>query len=324
MLKLEGKIKEAMLVAKISNHLKKLAEKSPALQKQFYFSKKELLSKKRSSFLLLDEDPLLEEKYEKIKGLIHKYRNRVLILLTLTCASYCRFCTRRRKVSDIEKGRLSKADIKKMIAYCLKHPEIKEVIFSGGDPLTVPELLIFSLKAFSRLPQIKVIRIGTRAPVSQPSLVNQKLLQTIKKIKQPVYVGIHFEHPDELTPQTIRACEKLRKAGAILFSQSVFLKGINDSFKTLYQLFSRLIEIGVRPYYLYRCDPVSGIGHFRVPFEKEIKIATQLRKKLSGLAWPTYVIDTPFGHGKVPVPLGFWQFNKKNYRDFKGKKVPVI
>lgn len=313
-----------MLAVKISDHLQKLAKKSLAISRQFYFSKKELSSKKRSSFFFLNEDPLLEEKYEKTKGLIHKYRNRILILLTLACASYCRFCTRRRKVSEIKKGKITKADIKKMLAYCLKHPEIKEVIFSGGDPLVVPDLLIYALKVFSRLPQIKVIRIGTRAPVSQPSLITEKLLKTIKKIKQPVYIGIHFEHPDELTPATVRACEKLRKAGAILFSQSVFLKGINDSFKVLYELFSRLIEIGVRPYYLYRCDPVVGIEHFRVPFEKEIKIATQLRKKLSGLAWPNYVIDAPFGHGKIPVPLNFWKFNKKTYKDFRGKKNFII
>lgn len=313
-----------MLAVKISDHLQKLAKKSLAISRQFYFLKKELSSKKRSSFFFLNEDPLLEEKYEKTKGLIHKYRNRILILLTLACASYCRFCTRRRKVSEIKKGKITKADIKKMLAYCLKHPEIKEVIFSGGDPLVVPDLLIYALKVFSRLPQIKVIRIGTRAPVSQPSLITEKLLKTIKKIKQPVYIGIHFEHPDELTPATVRACEKLRKAGAILFSQSVFLKGINDSFKVLYELFSRLIEIGVRPYYLYRCDPVVGIEHFRVPFEKEIKIATQLRKKLSGLAWPNYVIDAPFGHGKIPVPLNFWKFNKKTYKDFRGKKICVI
>ncbi|HOL53996.1 MAG TPA: lysine 2,3-aminomutase, partial [Candidatus Paceibacterota bacterium] len=138
------------------------------------------------------------------------------------------------------------------------------------------------------------------------------------------YVGIHFEHPDELTPETIKACEKLRKAGAILYSQSVFLKGVNDSYEVLYELFSRLIEIGVKPYYLYRCDPVQGIEHFRVPFEKEIKIATQLRKNLSGLAWPTYVIDTPNGNGKIPVPLEFWQFDKKEFKDFLGKKHKVI
>lgn len=310
-----------MLAEKISDHLKKLATTSSAIRKQFFISKWELHAKEDKFSLL---DPLLEDEHTKVRGLIYKYSGRVLILLTLSCASYCRFCTRRRCVSEIERGVLTKADIDRMVDYLKKHQEIKEVILSGGDPLTVPELLKYALKVFSALPQIKIIRIGTRAPVSNPKLVNDSLIRIIKKIKQPVYVGIHFEHPDELTPETIEACEKLRKAGAILYSQSVFLKGVNDSYKVLYELFSRLIEIGVKPYYLYRCDPVKGIEHFRVPFEKEIKIATKLRKNLSGLAWPTYVIDTPNGSGKIPVPLEFWEFNKKTFKDFLGKRHKVI
>lgn len=310
-----------MLAEKISDHLKKLATTSSAIKKQFFISKWELHAKEDK---LSSSDPLLEDEYTKIRGLIYKYSGRVLILLTLSCASYCRFCTRRRCVSEIEKGILTKEDINRMADYIQKHQEIKEIILSGGDPLTVPELLKYSLKVFSALPQIKIIRIGTRAPVSNPKLVNDSLIKVIKKIKQPVYIGIHFEHPDELTKETIEACEKLRKAGAILYSQSVFLKGVNDSYKVLYELFSRLIEIGVKPYYLYRCDPVKGIEHFRVPFEKEIKIATKLRKNLSGLAWPTYVIDTPNGSGKIPVPLEFWEFNKKEFKDFLGKKHRII
>jgi len=313
-----------MLAVKISDHLKKLARRSQAIKKQFYFSNLELLQKSAKLKSAYSPDPLLEEKYEKIKGLIHKYRSRVLILLTLSCASYCRFCTRRRKVSEIKKGVITKADIQKMLAYLLKNPDINEVIFSGGDPLMVPQALKYALKVFSRLPQIKIIRIGTRAPVSQPKLVTKDILAAIKKIKQPVYVGIHFEHPDELTEETIETCHRLRKAGAILFGQSVFLKGVNDSYEILEKLFSRLIEIGVKPYYLYRCDPVASIEHFRVDFEKELAIATKLRKNLSGLAWPTYVIDTPDGNGKVPVPLNFWEFNKKEFGDFLGEKKKVI
>lgn len=310
-----------MLAEKISDHLKKLATTSSAIKKQFFISKWELHAKEDK---LSSSDPLLEDEYTKIRGLIYKYSGRVLILLTLSCASYCRFCTRRRCVSEIEKGILTKEDINRMADYIQKHQEIKEIILSGGDPLTIPKLLKYALKVFSALPQIKIIRIGTRAPVSNPKLVNDSLIRVIKKIKQPVYIGIHFEHPDELTKETMEACEKLRKAGAILYSQSVFLKGVNDSYKVLYELFSRLIEIGVKPYYLYRCDPVKGIEHFRVPFEKEIKIATKLRKNLSGLAWPTYVIDTPNGSGKIPVPLEFWEFNKKEFRDFLGKRHKVI
>jgi len=310
-----------MLAEKISDHLKKLAKKSSAIHRQFYFSKEELQAKEDN---FCSVDPLLEDEHTKIRGLIYKYPGRVLILLTLTCASYCRFCTRRRCVSEIEKGNLTIADIDRMVEFLKKNKEIKEVILSGGDPLTVPPLLKYALKVFSALPQIKIIRIGTRAPVSNPKLVTDDLIRIIKKIPQPVYVGIHFEHPDELTKETIEACNKLRKAGAILYSQSVFLKGVNDSYEVLYELFSRLIEIGVKPYYLYRCDPVEGIAHFRVPFEKEVKIATRLRKNLSGLAWPTYVIDTPNGTGKIPVPLEFWEFNKKEFRDFLGKKQKVI
>jgi len=315
-----------MFAVKVSDHLKKLSETSDAVRKQFYPSESEICFFKKEDNLNSPSfrDPLLEDKYEKTKGLIHKYPNRVLILLTLTCAAYCRFCTRRRKVSEIEKGIIFKADIQKMVAYLFKNPEINEVIFSGGDPLTAPEILKYALKKFSRLPQIKIIRIGTRLPVSNPKLIGKDFLETIGKIKQPVYVGIHFEHPKELTKETIAACDRLRRAGAILYSQSVFLKGVNDSYEILYELFMGLIQIGVRPYYLYRCDPVEGAGHFRVDFEKEVAIATKLRKNLSGLAWPTYVIDSPNGSGKIPVPLNFWKFHKKSYGDFLNKEKRVI
>lgn len=314
-----------MLVEKVSDHLKNLSIKNKSIRKQFYISDQEIqVEKQDEDDFVCSSDPLLEDEFEKVRGLIHKYQNRVLILLTLTCASYCRFCTRRRKVSDLEKGVISRADIKKMSAYILKNPQIKEIIFSGGDPMVVSETLQYALKVFSKLPQIKIIRIGTRVPVSNPKLISKDLLEIIKKIKQPIYVGIHFEHPAELTKQTIEACNKLRKAGAILYSQTVFLKNINDSYEILYELFSRLIEIGVKPYYLYRCDPVEGIGHFRVSFEKEIAIATKLRKNLSGLAWPTYALDTPHGSGKIPIPLDFWEFDKKAYKDFLGNKKKVV
>jgi len=312
-----------MLDIKISEHLKKISQSSEAVKNQFYFSDAEFFCGNEESCQSF-EDPLLEDQFEKTKGLIHKYENRALILLTLTCASYCRFCTRRRRVSDIEKGAITKADIKNMSAYLQLHPEIKELIFSGGDPFTVPKTLKYALKVFSKLPQIKIIRIGTRTPVANPRFVSKGILSAIKKSKKPIYVMIHFEHPDEVNKRTIKACLRLRKSGAMLFSQSVFLKGINDSYEILYNLFSRLVEIGVKPYYLYRCDPVKGIEHFRVSFEKEIEIATRLRKNLSGLACPLYVIDTPNGSGKVPVPLSFWDFNHEEFRDFKNEIKNVI
>lgn len=304
------------MLFKVSAHLKKLAKNSPAVQKQFYASDLEIVDVSHLP------DPLLEEEYTKVKGLIHKYENRVLILLTLHCAAYCRFCTRKRNVSHVKKGIITKDDLNAMKKYILDHPEVKEIIFSGGDPFTVPPILGKALKMFSDIGQIKVIRIGTRIPVSDPKRIDNKLVNILSVVKkQPLYVMVHFEHPDEITKETERAIYKLRKTGAILFSQSVFLKGVNDSFEVLYDLFSRLIEIGVKPYYLYRCDPVKGAEHFIVDIKKEIEIASKLRRNLSGLASPMYVIDVPEGSGKIPVPLNFWNFELDNYRDFDQNKI---
>lgn len=308
------------LMVSISSHLRKLAKKSPAVRKQFYPSAEEY-SCTTSSFL----DPLLEEKFTKTKGLVHKYPGRVLITLTASCAAYCRFCTRRRMVGDIEKGKLTKKDVDNMIGYLNSNPSINEVILSGGDPFTVPDLLIYAINKIKPLKQIKIIRIHTRIPVSNPKGVTPAILEAIRSIKkQPVYLSIHFEHPDELTKPTIKAVTALRKSGAILLSQSVFLKGINDSFETLCKLFTRLAELGIRPYYLYRCDPVKGAEHFIVPFNREIEIMTELRRVLSGIAYPIYVIDSPNGSGKIPAPLDFWKFEKDKYKDFDGKKIRVI
>ncbi len=187
------------LAVLISPHLKKLAKKSRPVRKEFYPSPEEFADSKTCF-----SDPLLEDKFTKTRGLVHKYQNRVLILLTLTCASYCRFCTRRRIVSDLKRGTITKKDIDKMINYLLKHPAVTEVIFSGGDPLTVPSLLEYAIKKMSPLKQIKIIRLHTRVPVSQPKLITPKILKIFKSIKrQPFYLSIHFEHPDELTSETI-------------------------------------------------------------------------------------------------------------------------
>ena len=180
-----------------------------------------------------------------------------------------------------------------------------------------------AITEMKKLAQIKVMRIHTRVPVSQPSLVDDQLLSVLKQLKQPLYISVHFEHPDEITPATIKIIKRLRKAGAMILSQSVFLKGINDNFDTLKALFSRLPEIGVKPYYIFRCDPTQGVEHFIVPIQKEVEIMTQLKKELSGLACPTYVIDTPNGSGKIPVPLNFWQFDPHHFTDYLDDKQTV-
>jgi lysine 2,3-aminomutase len=303
----------------ISPYLKRLSKKSRAVRKEFYPSESEKIVS-RLSFV----DPLLEDEHTKTKGLVHKYKTRVLILLTMTCASYCRFCTRRRIVGDLRKGTISPQDIDRMVLYLKKHHEVSEVIFSGGDPLTVPALLSLAVKKITQLTTIKVIRIHTRVPVSNPFLINQKILNIFKSVKkQPLYISIHFEHPDEFTRETVRAVEKIRKTGAILLSQSVFLKGINDSYETLNKLFTGLVEIGIRPYYIYHCDPVKGASHFIVPLEKEIEIMTKLKTNLSGIACPAFVIDTPNGSGKIPVPFNYWSFQKNNYCDYNGDIISI-
>jgi len=304
-----------MLTNKLTPHLSKLTKTCPEIKRQFVYSKQEVIGEK-STFA----DPLMEEHHTVVRGLVHKYHNRALILLTLNCAAYCRFCTRRRKVSDIKNGMLSDQDLNNIIAYIKKHSGIKEIILSGGDPLTVPILLQKILSKLSKLPQIKIIRIGTRLPVADPQKINSELIGILKTIEnKTVYTLIHFEHPKEITKQTIIAINKLKQVSTMLLSQSVFLKNVNDSFDTLYKLFSGLIEIGIKPYYLYHCDPVKGAEHFIVDFKKEIKIVTELRKNLSGLAFPTYIIDAPNGAGKIPVPLEFWKFDSKKYKDFNGK-----
>ncbi len=301
------------LPVKITPYLKRLAKKSQAVKKQFYPSQEEFIrlsfSQKNLGGLKNQDkalDPLNEKKHSPLKGLIHRYPNRLLVLLTLNCAAYCRFCFRRRLGTEIEKGILTESDLDKIVLYLKKHPKVTEVIISGGDPLTVPFLLEKFLAKITKLEQIKIIRIGTRLPVSDPQQINSKMVRILKSVKkQSLYVLLHFEHPDELTPETKKAIKKLRSTGAILLSQSVFLKGINDQVEILARLFEELVALGVKPYYLFHNDEPLGTKHFTVPFKKEIKIMTSLRQRLSGLACPMYVFDDSESKCKIPVPLDF-------------------
>lgn len=305
---------------KISPHLKKLAKNHPEIEKQFLLSAEE---NKISARVFVD--PLVEERFQKVKGLYHKYHNRVLILLTLACASYCRFCTRKRKLSEVKASQLNSQDIENIIRYLKSQPQVNEVIFSGGDPFMSPKMLILAINKISKLKQIKIIRIHTRVPVSAPNLVKKEFVEALGKINtQALYISLHFEHPAEITPPTIKIIKDLRRAGAVLLSQSVFLTKVNDNFETLAELFTKLTQLGIRPYYIFHCDPVVGAEHFIVPLEKEVEIMTKLKRELSGIACPTFVIDTPNGSGKVPVPLNFWKFEKRSFTDYNDKKIEVI
>jgi lysine 2,3-aminomutase len=304
---------------KTSEHIEGLMVCEMAIRRQFEVSALEL-----DDALAGDADPLREKEHEVVAGMIHKYGNRVLCLLTFDCAAYCRFCTRRRLVSDAEPGRIDHAHVDRWVRHLRERPDVSEVIISGGDPFKAEDgLFEYALDEISSLGSIKVVRIGTRAPVSDPTLVTCRKLDAIRRVEQPVYVGIHFEHPSEITRSTICCVKSLICSGAILYSQSVFLKGVNDDFETLRDLFTGLLEIGVRPYYIYRCDPVPGANHFRVDFDKERRIMTELRRSLSGLAYPTYVIDAPDGSGKIPVPLEFWDSDTSSYEDFDGTKHEI-
>lgn len=301
---------------KTSEHIESLMVCELAVRRQFELNALEL-----DDELVGNPDPLREKEHEVAPAMINKYGNRALCLLTADCAAYCRFCTRRRLVSDIEHGRIDHSHVDEWVRYLTRNPQVREVIISGGDPFIVDSGLFgYALDQLSSVDSIKVIRIGTRAPVSDPSLVSCCKLHAIERIDQPVYVGIHFEHPAEITRPTLRCIKDLIGAGAILYSQTVFLRGVNDDYETLYDLFTGLFEIGVRPYYIYRCDPIPGAGHFRADFDKERRIMTELRRNLSGLAFPTYVIDAPDGSGKIPVPLDFWNADTSSYSDFEGKK----
>jgi lysine 2,3-aminomutase len=226
-------------------------------------------------------------------------------------------------VSDSAGGYLSVEDSDRIVAYIREHLEVSEVIFSGGDPFMAPRELEHLLSQIGSLTHIKVVRIHTRVPISNPKLFTASLENCLKRVNQPLYVSLHFEHPDEITHKTEEVILRLRKIGAILLSQTVFLKGVNDDYLTLFTLFNRLVEMGIKPYYIHRCDPVMGAEQFQVPFERELEIMTQLRKSLSGIACPTYVIDAPKGVGKVPPPLLFWEFNKGYFYDFEDRKIAI-
>ncbi|MFZ2414603.1 MAG: KamA family radical SAM protein [Minisyncoccia bacterium] len=285
-----------MLEFKVNSYLEQLAKKSQIIHKEFYPSKSEKIQTFKRN------DPLEEDRHMPVFGLIHKYPNRVLILLTLNCAAYCRFCTRRRSVSYIKKGEISITNLKEMAAYIRNHPKINEVILSGGDPFTVPNILINALYIFGNLKQIKIIRIGTRLPVSLPLSIDNNLLSILKNShRKPLYILINFEHPDELTKETCLALKKLRESGCILLSQTVFLKGINDNVSVLEKLFTNLVSLGVKPYYIFHNDEPEGTKHFTVSFKKEALLMNSLRKKVGGLACPVYVLDTAKAPYKIPL-----------------------
>ena len=266
-------------------------------------------------------DPLGEENVTIAQGLIYRYKNRILLQLTMKCASECPFCYRQWSRGEQTEFEMTSKNVDEAMAFIKKNPEINEVVLSGGDPLVNVECLKYALRVMDKSNQIKVIRIHTRVPIVKPELVTKEVLDIFKKIKNSVlYVSLHTNHPNELIKSVMVAIEKIRKTGTILFTQSVFLKGINDSVEVLCELFTKLLQMGVRPYNIYHCSLVKGAEHFVMLLDEEVKIMTEVKKKVSGLACPTLIIDTPGTAGKIPVPLDFWQVDRSFFWDYEGNK----
>ncbi len=247
-----------------------------------------------------DADPLHEDTDSPVKGLTHRYPDRVLLLITDQCSMYCRHCTRRRFAGQTDAA-VAMPQVEACIDYVAEHPEVRDVLLSGGDALMLSdeklERIISRLRA---IPHVEIIRIGSRVPVVMPQRITQGLCDMLKKY-HPIWLNTHFNHPSEITAESARACQMLADVGIPLGNQSVLLAGVNDCVHVMKKLVHELVKIRVRPYYIYQCDLSRGLTHFRTPVSKGIEIIEALRGHTSGFAVPTFVVDAPGGGGKTPV-----------------------
>ena len=249
-----------------------------------------------------EDDPLDEDKDSPVPGLTHRYNDRALLVTTHVCTMYCRFCTRKRATMRRGGWDSVSRDDERMIEYVRDHPEIRDVIVSGGDPLTLPlQKLEFFLTSLAEIDHVDVIRVGTRVPVTLPQRLEDDDLLEILGASDKVWIQTHFNHVREVTPEAARAAKRLRMAGMPINNHCVLMKGINDSVAAQRDLCRALLRIKVRPYYLFHCDPVTGASHFRTSVWKGIEIVEGLRGHLSGLGIPQYVVDAPRGGGKIPL-----------------------
>jgi lysine 2,3-aminomutase len=248
----------------------------------------------------LADDPLAEGDLAPLPALVHRYPGRVLLLAGNGCAAYCRFCTRKRRVGCAA-FQLPFAELIRGVEYIDAHPDVTEVIISGGDPLLLPDdALEELLSRLRRIPHLGVLRIATRTPTVLPARITPTLAALLGRFP-PLYLTTHFNHPRELTPAAVEACSCLAGAGIPLANQTVLLGGVNDGADTLVALCDGLLRMRVRPYYLHQLDPVRGTGHFRVPIERGLELIDALRRRVSGLAVPHYILDLPGGRGKVAL-----------------------
>jgi lysine 2,3-aminomutase len=251
----------------------------------------------------LMDDPLAEEVHSPLFGLVHRYRDRALLLLTTRCAVHCRFCTRRRLIGRGWR-QLEPAELDRCLTYVRDHPEIREVILSGGDPLTLPDDYLASvLERLGEIGSLRVIRLGTRIPAVWPERITKSLAEVLSRHRKDpaLYVLTHFNHPRELDDQAAHGLGLMADSGVPLANQTVLLSGVNDDVETLRELFCGLLASRAQPYYLHQCDLTTGLGHFRTSLEESVALMREVREGFSGLAVPTLVVDLPGGGGKVPL-----------------------
>ena len=265
-------------------------------------------------------DPLSEDKDSPVEGITHRYPDRVLFHVSNICSMYCRHCTRKRKVGDIDFVP-SKDQLLAGIEYIKNTPQVRDVLLSGGDPLMLPDDKIdWLLSEISQIPHVEIIRIGTRMPVVLPYRITDNLVSILKKY-QPLWINTHFNHPNEITTSAKESLAKLADGGFPLGNQSVLLADVNDCPRIMKSLLHKLVQNRVRPYYLYQCDLSEGLSHFRTPVGKGIEIMESLIGHTSGFARPIYVIDAPGGGGKIPVMPNYlisWSTNKVVLRNYEG------
>ena len=245
-------------------------------------------------------DPCGEDKDMVAPGLVHRYPDRVLFLITDRCAAYCRYCTRSRIVSGVGEQELE-VDFEEALAYLRRHPEVRDVLLSGGDPLLFSDSKLEALlRRLREIPHIEIVRLGSRVPIFLPQRITPALCAMLRQF-HPLWINVHVNHPRELTAEVRDALGRLADAGIPMGNQSVLLKGVNDDAETLRILFQKLIRARVRPYYLYQCDLIQGTSHLRVPVARGIELMRELRGHTTGFAVPQYVVDGPGGGGKIPL-----------------------
>ena len=266
-------------------------------------------------------DPIGDEAYSAVRGVVHRYPDRVLLKPLLVCPVYCRFCFRREAVGDAA-GTLTPEDLERALAYVAARPEIREVIVTGGDPLMLPAARLADLtRRICAIPHVELLRWHTRVPIADPARVTDAVARALRPAGAvAVWVSVHANHPRELSPEARAALARLADRGLPLLAQTVLLRGVNDDPLVLEALFRALVRCRVKPYYLHHPDLARGTGHFRLTPDEGRAIVKSLRGRLSGIAQPTYVLDIPGGAGKVPIGPDYWDAATGTVEDWRGER----